>query len=181
MEVHSRITPQVQAENKSLEEKVGNLEYRLENLEKQNVTTSRREVVPQTQTQTQKEERKLDIEIDPVWIYRGIAKNPREPWKKIIMEVMDANNADVQGTAVVCGYNDKYDIWQYASEILKNSAEYPVTFVDSAFGVGGEREHEPNTYAMADQKKPWRKFARCVINDIDAMQSVVMDYMDTFR
>ena len=158
--------------NKWLEDKVGHLEYRLENLEKQNVTPSRKE-------ETKREE--LDIEIDPIWIYRGITKNPREPWKKIISEVMDANNADVQGCAVVCGYDDKYDIWQYASEILKNAAKHHLTFVDSAFSSGGERLYEPNTYAMTEQKKPWRKFACCVLNDIEAMKSVVIDYMDTFR
>lgn len=162
--------------NRVLEEKVGVLEYRLEQLEKRPAGKIVRE-----EPETEKEERKLDLEIDPVWIYRGIAKNPREPWKKIIMEVMDAHNADVQGSAVVCGYNDKYDIWRFTSEILINSTAYPVTFVDSAFGPDGERLYEPNTYAMTDHKKPWRKFVRCVLNDLDAMKSHVIDYMDTFR
>ncbi len=166
-----------------MEQKVCNLEYRLEKLEKQTVTPDGeiRKKEPEKEPDTEKEERKLDIEINPVWIYRGIANDPKDPWKKIILEVMDANNADVQGTAVVCGYDDKYDIWRYASEILKNSAAYPLTFVNSVFGPKGERLYEPNTYAMAAQKKPWMKFARCVEDNIDAMQSVVMDYMDSFR
>ncbi len=161
------------SKNKILEKRVNDLEYTIENLQRNNV-----HAVP---VQTVEEERKLDIEIDPVWIYRGIMKDPKQPWKKLLNEIMDDKDADVQGNAVVCGYNDKYEIWQFASHILRNAAEFKPTFVDSPFGKDGVTLlHEPNTYAISNHEKGWKKFVRCVAN-IDSMQDVVLDYMERFR
>ncbi len=171
------------AKNRTLEKRVAELEYTVEKLERNNVRVPVSVVSVPVPVQTvETEERKLDIELDPVWIYRGIMKDPKQPWKKLLTEVMEDENADVQGNAVVCGYNDKYEIWHFASHILRNAAEFKPTFVSSPFESDGEtRKHNPNTYAMIHHEKAWKKFVGCVRKNLTSMKCDVLDYMKRFR